>query len=63
MATTDKRRISKEMRVRKVPIEIHKAIVAHQGLMSQKTDVDVSLDEAAIDLWSKAIAQIPALNQ
>lgn len=62
MSTVGKKRTYKEMRVRKVPIEIHKAIVAHQGLLAQKTDDDVSLDEAAIDLWKKAIITIPALN-
>ena len=50
------------MRISRVPIDIHKAIVAHQGLMNQKANEDVSLDEAAIDLWKKAISEIPALN-
>jgi hypothetical protein len=54
---------TKEMRIRRVPIEIHKAIVAHQGLMNQKSKTEVSLDEAAIDIWKKGILTIPSINQ
>lgn len=63
MSNPDKKRKSREMRIRKVPIAIHKAIVAHQGLMGQRTDDSVTIDDAAIDLWQKAISSIPALNQ
>lgn len=63
MTNLVKNRKSKEMRIRKVPIHIHKAIVAHQGLLAQKSSSTISLDEAAIDLWSKGISTIPALNQ
>lgn len=63
MATPTARRNSKEMRVRKVPIKIHRAIVTHQGMLAQMGEKDISLDEAAIDLWQKAISIIPALNQ
>lgn len=63
MANLDRKRKSKEMRVRRVPIEVHKAIVAHQGLLAQKSEESISLDDAAIDLWRKAIVSIPALNQ
>jgi hypothetical protein len=54
---------TKEMRVREVPDEIHRKIKLHQHFMSLQTREDVSLDQACIDLWAKALDAIPAIRE
>jgi hypothetical protein len=53
---------TRELRIKDVPISIHRKIVAHQKLMAAQANKDVLLDEAAIDLLEKATQSIvPAL--
>lgn len=53
---------SREMRIRKVPINVHRSIVVHQKIMSRDNNQDVSIEEAAIDLLEKAILGTPHLK-
>lgn len=57
------KKISREMRVRKVPIDIHRSIVIQQKIMSKDKEAEVSLDEAAIEVWRLGILAIPHLNK
>jgi hypothetical protein len=54
---------TKEMRVREVPDEIHRKIKLHQKIMSLQTREDITLDQACIDLWAKALDAIPAIRE
>jgi hypothetical protein len=54
---------TKEMRIKKVPVAIHKAILAHQAILNRKSKTKITLDDAAIDLWDKGISSVPSLNQ
>lgn len=57
-----KEALSKEMRVREVPLEVHKKIVIHQKILALQTKKDITLDEACIDLWERALKNIPAIE-
>lgn len=50
------------MRVREVPLEVHKKIVIHQKILALQTKKDITLDEACIDLWERALKNIPAIE-
>lgn len=50
------------MRQDRVPGEVHRCLLAHQKFMNLKTAHDVSLEEAAIDIWKKGIATVSHLN-
>lgn len=45
------------------PKTLHKKIVAYQKLRSIGTDEDISLREAAYELWQKALDSIPAIKE
>lgn len=50
------------MRQDRVPGDVHRRILAHQRFMNLKTEHDVTLEEAAIDLWKKGIETLSHLN-
>ena len=53
----------RELRIKRVPIDLHSKIIAHQKLLSVKSNMpDLSVDDAAIDLLKKGTESIPALN-
>lgn len=53
----------RQMRIKDVPIELHRLVVAHQKLLSIKEKKHISLDDATIDMLKVGAANIPALNQ
>lgn len=57
---TLKQKATRHMRITGVPAEIHRAIIIHQKILSLKSNTDVSVDEAAIDLWRAATKEIIA---
>jgi hypothetical protein len=62
-AKTQSQREFVHLRQNNVPVRIHKQIVAHQKFMNLKSKTDVSIEEAAIDLWKRGIETMPHLNQ
>lgn len=46
------------MRIRKVPIDIHRSIVIHQKIMTKNNEEEVSLDEAVIEVLRVGLAAI-----
>lgn len=54
----------KRVNVRLKPDEhLHAKIGAYQKLMSVKRKEKVKWEDAAYELWEKAIADVPALNE
>lgn len=52
-----------EMRIRKVPVELKRDIAVYQKEMSVKSERSVTLDEACIDLFAKALQSIKNSGQ
>lgn len=50
----------KDLRIKDVHISLHRRIVVHQKILSMKTEKEVTLDEACIDLLAQALDSIPA---
>jgi hypothetical protein len=53
---------TREMRIKEVPITTRRRIAAYQKIVSAREEREVSVDEACIDLWEKALANIPAFQ-
>lgn len=51
------------MRIRKVPVELKRDIAVYQKEMSVKSERSVTLDEACIDLFAKALQSIKNSGQ
>ena len=52
----------KDLRIKGVHISLHRRIVVHQKILSMKTEKEISIDEACIDLMAIALDSIPALK-
>ena len=63
MAIKKKAKQFLQMRQKQVPFEIHRKMLAHQKFMSLKSDHEVTLEEAAIDIWERGLKTLAYLNQ
>lgn len=62
MAPTKKHKQFVQMRQERVPSDVHKALLAHQKILNLKSDHQVTLEDASIDMWKKGIATMPHLK-
>ena len=53
----------RQMRIKDVPMDIHRRVVAYQKILAIQKKSDISQDEATIELLRQACDLIPALNQ
>jgi hypothetical protein len=54
---------TRDVRLKNIPTPLHQKIIVHQKLMQLKASRIVSLEDAYIDLLTKALQEIPVLNQ
>lgn len=53
-----------ELRVKEAPKTLHRRIVVHQKILSLKSEKEITIDEACLDLISRGLdeAGVPAGN-